>query len=57
MTDPTQREPESADDQDFADEHSKPTYADEQDEDAGMEADESTPDDGGGMEMRGAGSS
>ena len=51
MTDPTRRDPELQDDPDFADEHSRPTYADEQDDDPGMEADESTPDDSGGMDL------
>jgi len=57
MTDPTRRDPDAADDpteHDFADEHSRTTYADEQHDDAGMEADESTPDDSGGMDMRGS---
>ena len=51
MTDPTRRDPDVQDDPDVADEHSRPTYADEQDDDPGMEADESTPDDGGGMDL------
>lgn len=57
MTDPTRRDPDAADDpteHDFGNEHSRPTYADEQDGDAGMQADESTPEDGGGMDMRGS---
>jgi hypothetical protein len=49
MTDP--RDP---DEPDFADEHSRPTYADEQLEDAGMDEDESVPDDEGGMDMYGS---
>lgn len=50
MTDP--RDP--FDEPDFADEHDRPTYADEQVDDPGMEEDESTPDDSGGMGIRGA---
>ena len=44
MTDPTERDP------DFADEHSRPTYGDEQQDDPGMEDDESTPDSFGGLD-------
>lgn len=42
------------DEPDFAEEHTGPTYADEQGDQAGMEADESTPDDSGGMDLRGS---
>lgn len=47
MTDPR----DLFDEADFADEHTRPTYADEQLEEAGMQEDESTPDDEGGMDM------
>jgi hypothetical protein len=54
MTDPQRRDPDALDEPDFADEHSRPTYSDEQAEDAGMERDESAPDDSGGMDVRGS---
>jgi hypothetical protein len=54
VTDPQRRDPAAVDEPDFADEHSRPTYADEQADDPGMAADESRPDDSGGMDVRGS---